>query len=111
LTGTVAMPLVTAAGCANDLNLDIGNSVYIYEGAGVVPDDFDEAAPEPVATTAVKQNQTGDYVYETLLSPGTYTVAFTCQAMSDMPDTSEDIVFVAPTNATIVDGQTLTVSF
>jgi hypothetical protein len=111
LTGTVAMPLVTAAGCANDLNLDIGNSVYIYEGADVVPDDFDADAPEPVAATAVTQNQTGEYVYETLLSPGTYTVAFTCQAMSDMPDTSEDIAFVQPTNATIVDGQTLTVSF
>jgi len=111
LTGTVAMPLVTAAGCANDLNLDIGNSVYIYEGAGVVPDDFDTNAPEPVATTAVKQNQLGDYTYETLLSPGTYTVAFTCQAKNDMPDTSEDIAFVQPTNATIVDGQTLMVSF
>ena len=111
LTGTVAMPLVTAAGCANDLNLDIGNTVYIYEGAGVTPDDFDAGAPEPVATTAVKQNQTGEYVYETLLSPGTYTVAFTCQAMNDMPDTSEDIAFVQPTAATIADGQTLTVNF
>jgi len=49
--------------------------------------------------------------YETLLSPGSYTVAFTCQAMSDMPDTSENIVFVKPINATIVDGQTLTVAF
>jgi hypothetical protein len=111
LTGTVAMPLVTAASCANDLNLDIGNSVYVYEGAGVTPDDFDANAPEPIATTAVTQNQAGEYVYETLLSPGTYTVAFTCQAMSDMPDTSEDIAFVQPTDAIIVDGQTLTVSF
>ena len=113
LTGTVAMPLVTAAGCANDLNLDIGNSVYIYAGAGVTPDDFDADAvvPDPVATTAVTQNQTGEYVYETLLSPGTYTVAFTCQAMNDLPDTSEDVVFVQPTNAVIVDGQTLTVPF
>ena len=111
LTGTVAMPLIAAEGCANDLNLDIGNSVYIYEGAGIAPDDFDAAAPEPVATTAVTQSQTGEYVYETLLSPGTYTVAFTCQAMSDMPDTSEVIAFVQPTNATIVDGQTLTIPF
>jgi hypothetical protein len=111
LTGTVSMALITAAGCANDLNLDLGNSVYIYEGAGITPDDFDSAAPEPVATTAVTQSQTDGYVYETLLSPGTYTVAFTCQAMSDMPDTSEDIVFVQPTDATIVDGQTLTVPF
>ena len=111
LTGTVAMSLITADGCANDLNLDIGNSVYIYQGVGVTPDDFDADAPEPVATTAVTQSQTGEYVYETLLSPGTYTVAFTCQAMKDIPDTSETIVFVQPTAATIVDGQTLTIPF
>ena len=53
------MPRVTAAGCANDLNLDIGNSVYIYASAGTAPDDFDATEPEPVATTAVKQNQRG----------------------------------------------------
>jgi hypothetical protein len=111
LTGTVAMPLVTAGGCANDLNLDIGNSVYIYAGIGVTPDDFDAVAPEPVATTAVVQSQTGEYVYETLLSPGDYTVAFTCQAMNDLPDSSQDIAFVQPTAATIVDGQTRTIDF
>jgi hypothetical protein len=111
LTGTVAMQQITAEGCANDLNLDLGNSVYIYEGAGITPDDFDAAVPEPVATTAVTQSQSGEHVYETLLSPGTYTVAFTCQAMDDMPDTSEDIAFVQATDATIVDGQTLTVPF
>jgi hypothetical protein len=113
LAGTVDMALVTAADCANDLNLDLGNSVYIYAGAGVTPDDFDTdaAASEPVATTAVTQDQTGAYVYETLLSPGDYTVAFTCQAMNDLPDTSESIVFLQPTNASISDGVTTTVDF
>ena len=111
LNGTVATPLVTAAGCANDLNLDLGNSVYIYAGTGVTPDDFDAADPEPVATTAVTQNRTGDYVYETLLSPGAYTVTFTCQAMNDLPDTNESIAFVQPQPGTIVDGQTTTINF
>ncbi len=111
LTGTVAMPLVVAASCANDLNLDLGNSVYIYAATGVAPDDFDAADPEPLATTAVTQNETGEYVYETLLSPGPYTVAFTCQAMNDLPDTSEAIAFVQPQAATIVGGQTTTINF
>jgi hypothetical protein len=111
LSGAVATPLVTAAGCANDLNLDIGNAVYIFAGAGMTPDDFDATDPEPIATTAVTQNQVGDYVYKTLLSPGTYTVAFTCQAMNDLPDTSEGIAFVQPTDAVIADGQTVTVNF
>jgi hypothetical protein len=111
LNGTVATPLVTAAGCANDLNLDIGNSVYIFADTGVTPDDFDMADPEPIATTAVTQNQIGEYVYETLLSPGAYTVTFTCQAMNDLPDTNEDIAFVQPQAATIADGQTTTINF
>jgi hypothetical protein len=111
LTGAVAIPLVTAGDCANDLNLDIGNAVYIFAGSSVAPDDFDAVDPEPVATTAVTQNQAGEYVYETLLSPGPYTIAFTCQAMDDLPDTSEGLVFVGATDVTIVDGQTLTVDF
>ena len=108
LTGTVTS--LPTTGCTNDPNLDIGNTVYIYAGLNVVPDDFDADAPEPVATTAVKLTQTG-YVYETLLSPGEYTVAFTCQAIGDHPDTSQDIVFVGATNASIVDGQPTTINF
>jgi hypothetical protein len=114
LTGTVQTSLLTAPTvCANDLTLDIGNSVYIYSGLGVTPDDYDTdaTASEPVATTAVTQNQLGEYVYETLLSPGDYTVAFTCQAMNDHPDTSESITFVGATNVTIVDGATATIDF
>jgi hypothetical protein len=111
LTGVVQMPLVTAGSCANDLSLDIGNAVYIYAGHGVTPDDFDATDPDPVASTAVTQNQVGDYVYETLLSPGPYTVAFTCQAINDLPESSEEIVFALPANITIVDGEILTVDF
>ena len=111
LSGTVAMARVTAAGCTGDVNLDTGNEVYIYSGLNVTPDDFDATDPQPVATAAVKQRANGDYVYETLLSPGDYTVAFTCHANDDLPDSDEAIVFVQPTNVSLVDGQTLSVNF
>ena len=111
LSGTVAMTQVTAAACSGDLNLDTGNEVYIYSGLSVTPDDFDATDPKPVGTAAVKQTANGDYVYETLLSPGDYTVAFTCQASDDLPDGDEAIVFVQPTNVTLSDGQTLSVNF
>ena len=111
LTGTVAMELVTAGSCANDLNLDIGNAVYIYAGHGATPTDFDGVDVEPVVTAAVTQNQLGDYVFETLLSPGDYTVAFTCHAMNDAPLSSDAVAFVGATNAPMSDGQTVTVSF
>jgi hypothetical protein len=113
LSGTVAMTHVVAAGCTSDLNLDVGNEIYIYSGLNATADDFDATDPQPVATAAVTQNQTGDYVYKTLLSPGDYTVAFTCQAIDDLPGTDEAIVFVQPTNAnaTLADGQTLSIDF
>jgi hypothetical protein len=111
LSGTVAMTQVTAAGCTGDVNLDTGNEVYIYSGLDVTPDDFDATDAQPVATAAVKQDMNGDYVYETLLSPGDYTVAFTCQASNDLPGSDEAIVFVQPTNVTLIDGQTLSVNY
>jgi hypothetical protein len=111
LSGTVAMAQVTAAGCTSDLSLDIGNAVYIYSGLNATPDDFDTTDPQPVATAAVTQSGTGDYVYKTILSPGDYTVAFTCQAIDDLPLTDEAIVFVQATNAPLADGQTLSINF
>jgi hypothetical protein len=111
LRGTVAMTQVTAAGCTGDLNLDTGNAVYVFSGSNVTPDDIDSIDPEPVATAAVKQTSTGEYTYETLLSPGAYTVAFTCQAKNDQPDTDDAITFVESANATIANAQTVTIDF
>lgn len=111
LKGTVAAALVTATGCTGDVNLDTGNAVYIYAGLNITPDDIDGIAPDPVATAAVKQDAMGNYVYETLLSPGDYTVAFTCQANNDAPDTDDTIAFVQPTNVTLAEGQTASIDF
>ena len=111
LEGTVAAPLVTASGCTGDPNLDSGNAVYIYSGLGVTPDDIDGMDPEPVATAAVKRTATGEYTYKTILSPGDYTVAFTCQAKDDAPATNDAIAFLQPTGATIANRVSVSVDF
>jgi uncharacterized protein DUF4382 len=111
LKGTVAASLVTAGGCTGDPNLDNGNAVYIYAGSGVTPDDIDSVNPDPVATAAVKQSSTGEYTYKTILSPGDYTVAFTCQAKDDEPTTDDMITFVQPTDVSIMNGQTISANF
>jgi hypothetical protein len=111
LQGTVAASLATAAGCTGDVNLDTGNAVYIYAGSGETPDDIDGMDPDPVATAAVKQNAAGAYTYKTILSPGDYTIAFTCQAKSDDPTTNDPIAFVGPRTVSIVDTQTVTADF
>lgn len=112
LNGTVAMDLVTDSTCTNDLVLDTGNAVYLFDGLAVVADDIDDADPEPIATAAVTQNQAGDYTYEvSFLSPGNYTAAVTCQANDDDPAEDTVIAFPVSSDAIVVDGQTTTVDF
>ncbi len=123
LSGTVATSTITDANnnCqADDAgDLGVGNLVYVYAGKGVTPDDIDGNAPDPVATLEVAQNQAGDYAYKALLSPGDYTVAFTCQAGNDNPDTddttgdpaTDKVNFSAGVDVTIDTGKESTVNF
>jgi len=108
LTGTVDPLTLDDASCINDDDVDIaiGNQVYVYEGFDVTPFDIDGMDPEPLATAIVAQDIAGNYVYSLALMPGVYTVAFTCEAGNDMPESSEDLVFLQPTNVTMdADGE------
>jgi Domain of unknown function (DUF4382) len=118
LEGTVAPETLTAeanACAADDEDLDVGNVVYVFAGAGVTPDDIDAIDPDPVATAEVQPNDAGDYVYRVLLGPGTYTAAFTCQAANDDPEVDEtatpaEIAFQPAADVTIA-GDTVTADF
>ncbi|MBN1239812.1 MAG: DUF4382 domain-containing protein [Gammaproteobacteria bacterium] len=124
LSGVVDTALVVDPACAvDDQNgdLDTGNVVYIYEGPGAVAEDIDEdgAEPGPVATAAVEQGTNGDYAYSTILSPGDYSVAFTCLAGHDDPlvddptDPAEEgaVVFTDTADVTINNEEEATVDF
>lgn len=123
LSGTVRMSTVTDP--ANDCNddteegvedYDIGNVVYIYEGHDVTPDDIDEEGDvAPYATVDAELNEAAtDYEYSTVLPEGLYTVAFSCQAANDEPESNEignedptldTVSFLPPVNIEI-DGET-----
>ena len=124
LSGIVDPALVVDPACgADDSNGDlaVGNVVYIYDGPGAVAEDIDEddAEPGPVATAAVAQGTNGDYAYSTILSPGDYSVAFTCLAGHDDPleddptDPAEEgaVVFTDTTDVTIENEEEATVDF
>jgi hypothetical protein len=99
-------------GClADDANLDVGNAVYVFAGDNVTPDDIDAIDPEPVTVIPVAPNSSGDYVYRTVIAPGTYTIVFTCQAGLDDPDKSDDLKFVAPVTRTITADAEVVVDF
>lgn len=102
--GTVANELAGVEGCAP--------VVYVYAGADVVPGDEGSASAPLTSAFVTLDEVSGEYRYAAaFLPPGTYTVAFTCDAALDDPDTDDDLAFVMPTTATVIDGQTTAVDF
>lgn len=61
-------------------------AVYVYEGAVTEPEDLGADA-EPLATGSVDTDLTYEISY---LTPGTYTVALTCDADLDDPEADDD---------------------
>lgn len=101
------------------MNLDFGNVVYLF-ASGKVPDDIDAIDPNPYATIMVMPNDGFTaYVYETIVAPGDYELAFTCQGDNDEPEVDDNngmdtIVKFHPEGGfpiTITEGATTTVDF
>jgi hypothetical protein len=120
LQGTIAAATVGTSldpavnNCASDDNVDLdeGNVVYVFSGSAT-PDDVD-GTDDPVATVEAKRNAAGDYVYRTLINPGSYTVVFTCEGGNDDPEAADEITFLNPvgtTNPVTNTGNTTTVDF
>ena len=120
LQGTIAAATVGTSldpatnNCASDdkVDLKVGNVVYVFEGS-VTPDDVDGTG-DPVATVEATPTAAGDYVYHTLLQPGSYTVVFSCEAGNDDPEADDDITFLNPvgtTNPIASQGNTTIVNF
>lgn len=118
LSGMVTMSLITPATPENQCdadspaqNPDTGNAVYVFAGFDAIPDDIDgldeadDPNADPVATIDVAQGGSADYRYSTIISPGDYTVAFTCQAGLDDPDFDDEILFSNTINVTITNGE------
>ena len=120
LQGTIAAATVGTSldpavnNCASDdkVDLAVGNVVYVFAGS-VTPDDVDGTG-DAIATVAAKRNAAGDYVYRTLLDPGSYTVVFTCEGGNDDPENGDEITFLSPvgtTNPITNQGNATTVNF
>lgn len=115
--GTSLDPAVNDCAADDNLDLDVGNVVYVFPDPAT-PDDVD-GTDDPVTTVAATRNPAGDHVYRTLIAPGTYTVVFTCQAGNDDPETDEtgtpdELTFLEPvgsTNPIVNTGNATTVDF
>ena len=91
--------------------------VYLYNGTVTAPEDMNSAAPagdanQPLASKAPTAGSQPPYYYQfTFLPPGTYTVAFTCQASQDNSDQADSMVTFGPikTAIAVTANQTTTV--
>jgi len=111
IQGQVSATLVAAtAGCTP--------GVYLYSGTVTAPEDMNSTAPatdtnQPLASAAPVATSQPPYYYQfTFLAPGTYTVAFTCQAAmdnADLADTTVKFNLTPLKTVTVVAKQTATV--
>ena len=91
--------------------------VYLYNGTVTTPEDMNTAAlasdtNQPLASKAVVATSSPPFYYQfTFLPPGTYTVAFTCQAAQDNPAQADAVVTFNPvkTGISVTAQQTATV--
>lgn len=78
--------------------------VYLYSGTVTAPKDMNSSGPStdtslPISSKVPVANSQPPYYYQfTFLAPGTYTVAFTCQAAADDPDKADSAVTFSPVN-------------
>jgi hypothetical protein len=103
--GTVDATLLAGTGCSDPA----ANAVYVFEGAGIEPDDEDGTEPDPVTSALVNLRESdGIYAYRVAyLVPGEYTVALTCNADQDVVEIDDlpgdgSFGFVASQDVTVV---------
>ena len=76
---------------------------YLFEGADIVPDDNGGTLSQP--TTSVQMTESEDGLgwawTAPWLTPGEYTVAYTCDGMNDEPDVDDELEFREQFNATV----------
>ncbi len=105
--GTVPNTTVNANGCDTA-------AIYLFEGSNITADDLDGINADPVDSSLVKlNNSNGNYEYKFgFLDVGSYTIAFTCQANLDNPETDDaEVTFSGTTNVAVTAGGTTTYNF
>lgn len=100
LSGTVSTDLITHADCSVKADSDVGNAVYIYSStnldAGLLGDDADspenaaEISPYAIATVNYEASSDTYRYVAGYLPAGDYTVAFSCLADADLPESDEN---------------------
>jgi uncharacterized protein DUF4382 len=113
ITGSVSTDMMVGSLSVTDPGCD--PQVYVFPGAGAVPEGFFVPVPggtPPLVSSSTFTLRTTQDLYgfsATLVPPGTYTVAVTCSA-EDVPG-SKSIDFTPTQDATVTVGHNTTLRF
>jgi len=118
ISGSVTSTALNHIDCATR-NL----AVYLYEGSGITPDDYDgvspaqnedDRGPDPFTSALVFLNpsaSSGSYAFG-FLPPGDYTMAYTCNADLDTVNREDRLVkFLGQLDITVFKGKTTLYDF
>ncbi|NKF23936.1 hypothetical protein [Solimonas marina] len=118
IDGTISTSLVQASSCRDGRTVGTGVAAYLYSGSGITPTDYYKTddvtnSNQPVAAAFVEYSSDDDaYAFKIRnVEPGTYTIAWTCQADSEDPETDDDLTFIESEDVTVSTSSTSTVSF
>lgn len=121
IRGSVSGSLLADSSCTADPVSGEGAAVYLYSGLDVPPDDVDNNPAEPLTSALLTPRNDGSNLFDYeigFLLAGSYTAAFTCNAISDDPDTddrsgssSDTVLFSEGQNVSVTADSTSTVNF
>ncbi len=112
ITGLVPAAVVESTGCQAGRAAGEGVAVYAFTGSGVTPNDYVGQAALIDADDVEFDADSGDYRYElNFLPAGAYTLALTCDADADEPDTDDAVAFESSLNASALAKSTVQVNF
>lgn len=105
VSGSIDADAVEATACRQGRAAGIGVAVYLYPGTIANPADFNRSRSGPVASAPARSSD-GGYVYDLpYLVPGTYTMAWTCDADDDVPDVDDALDFTLGPTFTLDEGE------
>lgn len=105
IRGEIDPALLTAPSCSDPM-VDTFNSVYVYNGHNVSPDDINQQSnknTDPMTTGKIAYDTAAaKYIYEAAFLPaGKYTIAFTCNSDQDDLDQDDDLKFFGIQNVDV----------
>ncbi len=118
IDGSIPRSLVEASACRAGRTAGRGVAVYVWPGSDVSPADYFRSdtvtnVAQPLASAGLSYDADNDVYSFTIdhLAPGSYTVAWTCQADQEAPDADDGLSFRDTQSLTLSSSASATVAF